>query len=168
MSTYFSSVPAPVINNELFHCLDIQRWKSGELVLPTFCNYSQIEWEMFKNKILFELLDVGKLYFPQNIATLKWSACKGLKAMSHEAIFLTTCNAIALHSIPSYKEDYLVWHPMFATSLTTKSCVPSSWESRSSFYYSQCYATSCSVWIFFSSKIALQDARTNCLVWHGL
>ena len=35
--------------------------------------------------------------------------------------------------IASCKENFLVWHPMFATG-------------RSSFYFSQCYATSCSVW----------------------
>ena len=48
--------------------------------------------------------------------------------------------------IASCKENFLVWHPMFATSLATKNCVPSCRESRSSFYLSQCYATSCSVW----------------------
>ena len=48
--------------------------------------------------------------------------------------------------IASCKEDFLVWHPMFATSLTTKNCVGSHRESRSSLYFSQCYATSCSVW----------------------
>ena len=50
--------------------------------------------------------------------------------------------------IASCKEDFLVWHPMFATSLATKNCVPSCRESRTSFYFSQCYATSCSVWYF--------------------
>ena len=47
--------------------------------------------------------------------------------------------------IASCKEDFLVWHPMFATSLATKNCVACCRESRSSFYFSQCYATSCSV-----------------------
>ena len=44
--------------------------------------------------------------------------------------------------IASCKEDFLVWHPMFATSLATKNCVASCRESRSSFYFSQCHATS--------------------------
>ena len=50
-------------------------------------------------------------------------------------------NGVALHCIASCKEDFLVWHPMFATSLATKNCVASCRESRSS-----CYATSWSVW----------------------
>ena len=64
------------------------------------------------------------------------------KAMSHKAIFLAT----QWRCIASCKEDFLVWHPMSATSLATKNCVACCRESRSSFYFSQCYATSCSVW----------------------
>ena len=45
--------------------------------------------------------------------------------------------------IASCKEDFLVWHTMFATSLATKNCVASCRESRSSFYFSQYLATSC-------------------------
>ena len=65
-----------------------------------------------------------------------------VKTMSHEAIFFAT----QWRCIASCKEDFLVWHPMFATSLATKNCVASCRESRSSFYFSQCYATNCSVW----------------------
>ena len=50
------------------------------------------------------------------------------------------------HCIASCKENFLVWHLMFATSLATKNCLASCRESRSCFYFSQCYATSCSVW----------------------
>ena len=44
-------------------------------------------------------------------------------------------------SIASCKEDFLVWHHMCQTSLATKNCVASCRESRSSFYFWQCYAT---------------------------
>ena len=64
--------------------------------------------------------------------------------MSHEATSLQHL-ATQWRCISSCQEDFLVWHPMFATSLATKNHVASCRESRSSFYFSQCYATSCSV-----------------------
>ena len=69
-----------------------------------------------------------------------------LKAMSHEAIFLPTCNATHWRSNGSCKEDFLVWHHIFATSLATKNSPTSCIERRSSFYFSQHYATSWSMW----------------------
>ena len=59
----------------------------------------------------------------------------------HTRQFSLHCNAMALHCIASCKENFLVWHPMFATSLATKNCVASCIE-----FFSQCHATSCSVW----------------------
>ena len=56
---------------------------------------------------------------------------RSLKAMSHGAIFLATCNAMALHCKLQGRL------PRVTTSLATKNCVASCRESRSSFYFSQ-------------------------------
>ena len=114
----------------------------------------------------FVMIRIGStptfLYF--DLFFLSSSKILFLKAMSHEEISLATCNAMQCNGVALQVPS-------------TKNCV-ASWscrESRSSFYFSQCCATSCSVWhpncnlqYLFSAKIALQVARTNCLVWHGL
>ena len=55
-------------------------------------------------------------------------------------------SATAPYNRSAIYTSYIYGHPMFATSLAAKNCVASCRESRSSFYFSPCYATSCSVW----------------------
>ena len=110
-------------------------WRQPTSLLVFIC---QTDMTLFCRSFLFSSRRVSvsftfKVSFMLRISFL---VKERVKAMSNEAIFLATCNAMALHCIASCKEDFLVWHPMFATSLATKNCVASCRESRSSFYFS--------------------------------